>query len=148
MAESTTINRNKEMIRRLYEEAWNERDLSVAEEIHADEWVHHNPSNPVDIEGFEGWKQHFEMATDAFPDVEFILHDIVAEEDAVVAFWTFTGTHEHEFAGIPATDERIEVQGFNLHHVDEGKIIEEWAVRDSLGLLEQLGVAPTDESSS
>lgn len=146
MAETTPIEQNKELVHRLYEEAWNERDLSVAEEIHADEWVHHNPSNPDDIEGVGGWKQHMRLATEAFPDVQFSLHDVVAEDDVVVVYWTVSGTHEHEFAGVPATGNQIAVQGFNLHHIEDGKIVEEWAVRDSLGMLEQLGVAPTESS--
>lgn len=144
MAEPTTNERNKALVRRLYEEAWNERDVAVAEELHADEWVHHNPSNPADIVGVDGLKHHMEMATDAFPDVRFSLHDLVAEDDAVVAYWTFGGTHEGEFAGIPPTGEQIAIQGFNLHHVADGRIVEEWAVRDSLGMLEQLGVDPAD----
>lgn len=145
MAAMTTLDENKELVRRLYEEAWNDRNLDVAKEIHADEWAHHNPSNPEDIAGTDGWIHHFQMATEAFPDVRFTLHDLVAEDDVVVAYWTFTGTHEGEFAGLPATGKQIAVEGFNLHHIQDGKIIEEWAVRDSLGMLQQLGVAPTDD---
>ena len=146
MAELPTIEQNKELVRRVYEEVWNERNLDLADELLAADWRHHNPSNPDDIEGPEGAKHHIEMVLRAFPDVQFSLHDMVAEGDAVVVYWTISGTQAREFAGIPATGEKIAVEGFNLHHVDEGKIVEEWAVRDSLGMLDQLGVAPTEET--
>ena len=140
MAATTTAERNKELVRRIYEEGWNERDLAVFDELLAAGWKHHNPSNPGAIEGPEGAKHHVEMVLEAFPDVRFSLHDVIAEGDAVVVYWTISGTHKSEFAGIPATGTQIAVEGFNLHHVDDGKIVEEWAVRDSLGMLEQLGV--------
>jgi steroid delta-isomerase-like uncharacterized protein len=144
MPETAAEKRNKELVRRFYEEVWNERSLDLVDGLLTSSWRHHNPSNPEDIEGPEGAKHHIEMVLEAFPDVQFSLHDVVAEADAVVVYWTIGGTHEREFAGIPPTGEQIAVKGFNLHHVDDGKIVEEWAVRDSLGMLEQLGVAPTE----
>jgi len=147
MAATTTTEQNKQLVRRIYEEMWNQRNLELADELLAAGWRHHNPSNPTDIESPEGAKHHIELVLEAFPDVEFRIHDMIAEADAVVVYWTLTGTHQREFAGIPATGEPIDVQGFNLHYVNGGKIVEEWAVRDSLGMLEQLGITPPKNGS-
>lgn len=146
MQTSNTLDRNRALVRRLYDEVWNERNVAAAEEIHATDWVHHNPSNPADIEGVEGLVEHVTMATEAFPDLRIAVEDLVAEGDRVVARWTLTGTHDGgEFAGVPPTGERVRVEGFNLHRIADGEIAEEWAVRDTLGLLQQLGVAPVPD---
>ena len=60
----------------------------------------------------------------------------------VIAANGHSGPHSGPFAGIPATGKRVSIQGMIVHRLREGKIVEDWAVRDTLGLLQQLGVIP------
>lgn len=135
-----TVQDNKALVRRVFEEAWNQRDFSVLDEAYAPDVVHHNPSNPEDLRGVEAVKRHVRDATEAFPDIRFSLGDLVAEDDTVIAHWTLSGTHEQAFGGIPATGNRVEIEGFILSRFAEGRIVEEWSLRDTLGMLQQLGV--------
>ena len=57
--------------------------------------------------------------------------------------WTASLTHKGEFEGIPPTGKRAVVQGVYIHRLAGGKIVEDWTVRDTLGLLQQLGVIPS-----
>jgi predicted ester cyclase len=53
-----------------------------------------------------------------------------------------TGTHKGEYTGNPGTGRSFTVPGTSISHIVGGKIKENWAYWDRLGLLEQLGVAP------
>jgi predicted ester cyclase len=50
------------------------------------------------------------------------------------------GTHQGEFAGIPATGNKVEISGIMIGRIENGKIVEEREEMDMLGLFMQLGM--------
>jgi steroid delta-isomerase-like uncharacterized protein len=82
------------------------------------------------------------MFLSAFPDLHWTIEDAVAEGNKVVLRLTARGTHRGAFQGIPPTGKQVTVTGIIISRLADGKIAEEWANRDVLGLLQQLGVVP------
>jgi predicted ester cyclase len=56
--------------------------------------------------------------------------------------WSMTGTHGGELMGVPSTGRPIDVTGFDLFRVEEGKLAELWQNWDQLGLMQQIGAVP------
>jgi len=65
---------------------------------------------------------------------------VVAEDERVVVVATMTGTHVGTVHGIPPTHKRFQQRQFHLYRMRAGQIVEHMALRDDLGLLQQLGV--------
>ena len=133
---------NKAVLRRFFEELFTDGKLDTADEIVTTDYVNHYPA-PGETPGVEGVKQFVTMLRTAFPDIHFTVDDQVAEADTVTTRWTATGTHQAEFAGIPATVKPIRITAINIHRVTDGKIQEGWLNWDALGMMQQLGVIPT-----
>ena len=142
-----SVEENKATVRRYYDEVLNDRHFAALDETHVVNFVHHDPSNPADIKGLEGVKQRLAEITSAFPDFHYAIEDIIAEGDEVVVRWTAGLTHKGEFEGIPPTGKRAVVQGVYIHRLADGKMVEDWAIRDTLGLLQQLGIIPSRKQS-
>ena len=104
---ATTETKLKELERRLIEEAFNQGDLAVLDEILADDWVGHTSTSAEDLQGPDDMKEYIEETRSAFPDIELDLEHLVAEGEMVASHWTATGTHEGEFIGIEATGELL-----------------------------------------
>ena len=83
----------------------------------------------------------------AFPDQQWTIHDLVAEGDRVAARFTMRATHTGEFQGIPATGRSISVWAFTIYRIADGKIAEEWAEFDAMGMMQQLGVIPAPDQA-
>jgi steroid delta-isomerase-like uncharacterized protein len=133
----------KDLARRNFEQLWNSRQLDIADEQLSANFVQHEPQSPFPIQGVKAYKQFVQYYLAAFPDLHFTIDDIVAEGDTVVTRWTATGTHEGNLPGIPATRRSISVTGMVCGRVENGKFVESWSNWDALGMLQQLGVAPT-----
>ena len=84
---------NKELVHRFYEEVWDRGNLDVCDEVFAPEYVRHDFRSTEPVPGPEGQKQIAADFRAAFPDLDFVVDFLVAEDDFVVGRWTATGTH-------------------------------------------------------
>jgi steroid delta-isomerase-like uncharacterized protein len=133
---------DKAVVRRIYDEVFSQGALDVVDEVVGPDAVDHSPPPfPVD-DVREGLKQFTRLLRDAFPDVRVTVNDMVAEGDKVVVYFTVQGTHQGEFLGIPASGNRISVEGFDLIRVTDGICTEHWGVFDNGALLQQVGAGP------
>jgi predicted ester cyclase len=76
----------------------------------------------------------------AVPDLHCAIEDLLVSGDKVTARLLFTGTHEDEFMGHPATGLPVRFFAIDILRIRGGKIVEDWHLEDNLTLLEQLGV--------
>lgn len=134
------LEENKQIVRRLHEEAWNEGNMDTVDELLTKNYVEHNPSVPDQIRGPEAYKGNVSAFRDAFSGFEIVAEDVIAEGNIVVYRHTGRGTHDGEFMGIEPTGNSFEVSGVVLHRIEVGQIAEAWVYVDVLGLLAQLGV--------
>ncbi|MEE8519091.1 MAG: ester cyclase, partial [Dehalococcoidia bacterium] len=133
---------NKAVIRRLYTEALNQGQLGVLDEVYSIDAELHFPGTPEDPYGPGFVRQLFATLRNAFPSIRASVDDLVAEGDKVVARVVFTGHHEGNAAGRSPFGPLSLWTRIDVYRLFQGRIIEQWADRDELGLLGQLGVVP------
>ena len=135
---------NKVLLQRAYEQIFNQGNLDQIEEFVSTDLVDHEPPPPgmECLEGIEVLRQFVKVSRDAFPDLQFTVEDMIAEEDKVAARYTMRGTHQGEFMGVAPTGNRVEVTGIDMVRFEGAKMVEHWANSDELGMMQQLGLVP------
>ncbi|MGF1616511.1 MAG: ester cyclase [Acidimicrobiia bacterium] len=129
----------KALVRRLYQEFWNEGQEGVVDEIVAANFVDHHV--PPDVPpGPDGVKQFAANTKRGFPDFLIQIHQLVAEGDKVACHIEFSGTHTGEFNGIPPTGRRTGAQAISMFRVESGRLAEAWEFADVPAFLEPLGI--------
>jgi len=66
------------------------------------------------------------ITVDTLPDRQFTHHDTIPKEDKVLIRWTLTGTPKEDILGVRASDKLIDITGFDLFRISNGKIVEMW----------------------
>ena len=133
------IEDNKATVRRLFDEYLNRHDAALESELYADAVFR----APVGELRGEAHLQFVLSIFSAFPDVHYDLVDQIAEGDKVASRWRCVATHRGEFMGVAPTGKQVTVTGLTINRILNGKIVEEWAEWDNLGLMQQLGVVTT-----
>jgi steroid delta-isomerase-like uncharacterized protein len=138
---------NKEVVRRFYQELWNERKMAVVDEIFAPDCVTHQLSSGAAIETAsrdpETVKHHVAQWVAAFPDLRFEVEELLADGDRVVSRSVMHGTHEGDWHGIAPTGKQVAIRMMVIHRIAGGQIAEDWVLVESLGFFHQLGLIPS-----
>lgn len=137
-----SIETDKALVSRFFEEVINKGNMDLAEEIMSPDYIDYNVSEGI-TQGLEGFRQFISMVTTAFPDISVKVEDMIAEESKVAVRLTISGTHKGVLMGnIPPTGKHATWTGIDIIGIEDGKIKERWNQRDLLGLMQQLGVIP------
>lgn len=117
------------------------KDLCVIDSTVADRVVCHGfpGGNPFD---HESYKAFFRVFRRSFDDMDWTVHNLVAEGDHVSARWEIAATHCGEFAGVPATGRRVRFDGMVLYRLADNRIAETWLYINEVSLLTQIGALP------
>ncbi|HMA34126.1 MAG TPA: ester cyclase [Chloroflexia bacterium] len=140
-----SVEANKAIVRRFLEEAWNQKNPAVADELLAPTYVYRSSESAAVLGPAES-KQLIGLFATAFPDAAATIEGIVAEADQVAVRWTIHATHQGDFGGLPPTGKRVVMVGMEFFRLEGGQIVERWSNSDTLGLLQQLGVVSPVES--
>lgn len=136
----STVETNKEIVRRIPTEIFDDGNVDLVNELFAEDFVGHVPPIPGEIYGPEGFDELVRAFRTGFPDLDHPEINLVGDGDTVVARLTGTGTHEGEFMGVEPTGETMETTAMEMYRLDGGVITEAWLNVDMLGVLLQLGV--------
>ncbi len=132
----------RSLLHRFIDEVINGRDLDRAlTELVADDFVEQIPF-PGQGPGRAGLADVLAGMFAAFPDLHWTIRDTLVEDDRVMAYSTWTGTHHGDFLGIPATGNQVSVDAWTVDRYRNGQMTESRIIMDVAGLLVQLGALP------
>lgn len=129
------------LITSAWRDAWDKGDLNALDGLVADGYTRTSKATGATVD-LAGLKSEIAAVREAFPDLRTTVDDVVEGNGTVAVFWTSTGTHTHEYLGVPATGLTVQTRGSNILVLRDGKILKESVTWDGSELLAGLGIRP------
>ena len=125
-------NADNEAIARRGFAAFGTGDTSDASEYIAEGSVAHDPAQPEESGGPDGFAQTVQMYRGMFPDLQLNVEEQFSDGDYVCTRWSSSGTHE--------SGKHVSVTGISIDKIQDGKVVEAWNQWDNAGMMQQLGI--------
>jgi steroid delta-isomerase-like uncharacterized protein len=141
MYAQNNLEANKALIRRWFEEVWKKGRADAIPEMFAADGIAHGLSDDPEkpLRGPAGFLPFHSQFREAFPDIEVVVEDQVAEGDMVATRCTVRGKHQGDSLGFKATNSPVEFTGMTITRIRDGKIVEAWNNFDFMKMYRQLG---------
>lgn len=94
---------------------------------------------PMDLEAHKGLATAF---WEAFPDLHQVVEEVIAEGNTAVVRFRARGANTGSLMGMPPSGKAIDVGGFALMRIRDGKVTEMREEMDQMGLMQQIGALP------
>lgn len=137
---------NKTRIREFIDRVLTAGEINATGDYFHDDMVEEVPL-PGQGPGLAGLKETLTRIRQAFPDVHWSVEEQMAEDDRVLTRFLWSGTHQDEFLGIPATNRVVRVWGIVIDRFEGRKVKSTRILMDTLSLMQQLGVVPAAPES-
>lgn len=133
-----------ELVDRFTKEVFNNKNLQYAEEVLSDDFVEHQEI-PGTTPDKRGAIDSFRMIFETSPDLTAEINEVIVSGDRVAIRGTFRGTDTGGFApGMAPTNKQYVMESIDIVRIgDDGKFHEHWGIQDTLGVMQQLGLAPS-----
>ena len=134
---STNEAHNKEVIRILFEEVWNEKNFDNFNKKVASPVTMHfrGASFPTNIDDLRKLVDYWHQA---FSDLHYEIGHLIAEDDMVAVRLTVSGKHTGTWEGMSATGHAIKFSEMMFFRFENGIIVEMWEDYDELSLRQKL----------
>jgi predicted ester cyclase len=133
----------KALVEEIYE-VFNSRDLDRLDSLFDPGYEDYSVGLPFPAPfDLQTLKDLLNMYFTAFPDAKFSISDVISDGDKLAWQDRFTGTHQGELMGIPATGSKVDIPGMSMGEIRNGKAYRHWSVTDNMGMMQQLGVIPS-----
>ncbi|MGZ5436285.1 MAG: ester cyclase [Pyrinomonadaceae bacterium] len=141
MTQSDTLESNKALMRHWFEEVWNKGRAEAVTEMMSEDCVNHGLSGDADnpLRGASGFLPFHTQFREAFPHIEVVVEDALAEGDKVVVRCSVKGKHEGDSLGFKATEAMVNFDGIGIGRVENGMFVETWNNFDFAKMYKQLG---------
>lgn len=141
MSEQNNLAANKALIRRWFAEVWNQGRAEAIPELFAADGIAHGLSDDVNVplKGPSGFLPFHAQFREAFPNIEVVVEEQIAEGDLVATRCSVRGKHTGHSLGFAATHAPVEFTGMTITRIREGKIVEAWNNFDFMKMYRQLG---------
>lgn len=133
------LDENQALIIRYFERVWNQGHLDELDEMISADYINHSPGMPNPEPGPRGLKPIVATLREAFPDLNYVIKNMVVSPVQVAVHTIMRGTHCGDLFGFAATGKRVEVSQMQIERIENGKIVEHWRLTDDLSFMKQLG---------
>lgn len=129
--------KNKALAKQIIDEVFSRGHVDDLASVIASEIVIHDTDK--ELQGLEQVRQGILALRIAFPDLQYIIEDLLSDGDKVIARCIGEGTHNGMFRTIPPTGKKMSYSVIFIWRFADDKLAEHWSVSDVYGMLQQLG---------
>lgn len=123
------------------ETAINTADEKLLNELVDETAPFYTPVSPDPIYGATGFLAVVNLMRASFPDVQWKKEETIVQDHKSAVRWTCSGTHQHEFMGIPTTGKHFSIRVMNFYTFNpQGKIISDIAAEGMIGIVRAIGL--------
>ena len=131
----------KAKLRRVMEKVIVEGNVDAMDELYAPSIVRHAGPPLPNVEGLDAYKDYMAAGQGIYSDYQLAIDDLICEGDTCSMRYRLQMTHSgyNPVFDLEATGKRATLEASITSRWENGKIVEEWAIVDLLGFLQQLG---------